>query len=613
MTSNVNHGFRIPTHENTAGNKRGDRMRKSIVFGMGIGICIIAALSGCGGSSGSTGEAAPAALQTQAMVNGGGSHTLMLKEDGTVWSWGDNSNGQLGSVTTSTQTTPESPILTDVAAVAAGGTHSLALKKDGTVYGWGDSRYGQAGDPGPRGIVSIVPDPGSISFAVDSSVTLTNSFYNSGAATGGNLQIGGSPLPPPKRIGNPPVLGVLPPRIMFPLQIPGLTGVVAVAAGADHSLALKSDGTVWAWGRNSSGQLGVATTGEQSVVPVKASCPVGMIAIAAGTGHSVALLKDGTVWAWGDNTYGQMGGGTGGTSLTPHMIPGLEGVIAIASGGDHVLALKRDGSLWAWGRNSSGQLGNNSTTDNDGPVRVPLSEPVLGTAGGGNHSVAVTKSGHVWAWGDNSAWQVGGGSYEGRILTPRVVAGVDSVKAVAAGKSNTIVLKGDGTYLGWGNNVYGQLGDGTRGCRRRPVAVEVTRPGTIIMGGDWGGRDLTPGDGDILAGTFTNVGRFVITNGDVVGYGPGAMSITAASIDIDGSFYSVPQQTTSNLTLNAVTSFNLRAGSELVSNAGTISFTAGTLTFNGDIVSFNAGTGTTIVNSPGNLPVAGGSLTITAH
>jgi hypothetical protein len=194
-------------------------------------------------------------------------------------------------------------------------------------------------------------------------------------------------------------------------------------------------------------------------------------------------------------------------------------------------------------------------------------------AGGGDHSVAVGSSGHVWAWGDNSAWQGGGESYEGCILTPWVVEGVDSVKAVAAGESHTLALKTDGTFLGWGNNSSGQLGDGTRGYRRHPVAIGIARPGTIIEGGDWGGRDLTPKDGDILVGTFTNVGRFVINNGDVVGYGPGDVTISAATFDIDGSLYGTSSEM-STLTINA-TSVNFRDGSVLVP------FSAGTLTILG--------------------------------
>ena len=143
------------------------------------------------------------------------------------------------------------------------------------------------------------------------------------------------------------------------MQVSGLTGVIALAAGSWHNLALKSDGTVWAWGDNGSGQLGDGSTTDRST-PVQVSGRV--IAIAAGSYHSLALKSDGAIWAWGSNGSGQLGdGSTSYYNSTPVPVSGLSGVIALAAGSSHTLALKSDGTVWAWGSNYDGQLGDGST------------------------------------------------------------------------------------------------------------------------------------------------------------------------------------------------------------------------------------------------------------
>jgi alpha-tubulin suppressor-like RCC1 family protein len=240
-------------------------------------------------------------------------HSLALKSDGTVWAWGANYLGQLGDGTTTASLVPKqilSSSLSEVIAITAGYYHSLALKSDGTVWTWGKNSNGQLGDG-----------------------TTTN--------------------------------------ILVPKQV--LSGVIAIAAGAFYSLALKSDGTVWGWGYNSDGELGDGTT-TASLVPkqILSSSFSGVIAIATGTYHSMALKSDGTVLAWGSNSNGQLGDGATTDSLVPKQISSssLSGVNAIAAGAYHSLALKSDGKVWAWGNNYSGQLGDGTTTDQYTPEQV---------------------------------------------------------------------------------------------------------------------------------------------------------------------------------------------------------------------------------------------------
>src|SRR5207249_3795971 len=144
-----------------------------------------------------------------------------------------------------------------------------------------------------------------------------------------------------------------------PVQVSGLSGVAAIAAGGTHSLALKGDGTAWAWGANADGELGDGTN-TQRLVPVQVSGLTGVAAVAGGGTHSLALKGDGTAWAWGDDNFGQLGNGTADDSVhpTPAQVAGLGGVTVIAAGGGgaHNLALQ-GGAVWAWGENDQGQLG----------------------------------------------------------------------------------------------------------------------------------------------------------------------------------------------------------------------------------------------------------------
>lgn len=198
---------------------------------------------------------------------------------------------------------------------------------------------------------------------------------------------------------------------------PAGVAVRHVAAGHDFSLALKVDGTLWARGNNTSGQLGDGTTLHRQE-PVQVSpAPTGVVALAAGSQHSLALKEDGTVRAWGDNTDGQLGDGTSTPRLTPTQVPGLTGVVALAAGKEHSLTLKSDGTLWAWGDNGNGQLGDGTTTPRLTPTQVPGLTGVASLVVGFQASLAVMTDGTVRAWGSNLYGQFGNGA-SGRRPTP---------------------------------------------------------------------------------------------------------------------------------------------------------------------------------------------------
>ena len=242
-----------------------------------------------------------------------------------------------------------------------------------------------------------------------------------------------------------------------------------IAGGGYFSLALKTDGTVWAWGKNDYGQLGDGTTTNRST-PAQITGLSDIIAISADNFHSLALKDDGTVWAWGKNDYGQLGDGTTSDSYTPVQVAGLSGVTAITLGNYFNLALKSDGTVWAWGKNNAGQLGNGTTSDSYTPVQVAGLSGVTGIGAGDWHSLAVKGDGTAWAWGSNGNGILGDGTVVQR-NTPVQVIGLNGVIAVEGNICSSISLKNDGTVWTWGSNHNGALGDGTTINRHTPVQV----------------------------------------------------------------------------------------------------------------------------------------------
>jgi alpha-tubulin suppressor-like RCC1 family protein len=327
-----------------------------------------------------------------------------------VLAWGAGGVGELGNATTSSSDTPVAVSgLSGVTRVAPGSNHSLALLSDGMVMAWGANGQGQLGD---------------------------------GTSTG------------------PEECGPGGPCSDTPVPVSGLSGITDIAAGGNVSLALLSNGTVMAWGNNGSGQLG--TTGEDSDVPVPVSGLSGVTAIAAGDDYCLALLSNGTVMAWGaNNINGELGDGTTLYSLTPVAVKGLSEVTAIAAGYFHALALLKNGTVMAWGDNEQGELGNHTTTSSDVPVAVGGLSGVTAIAAGFSTSLALLSNGTVMGWGYNEGGALGDGTNVRNSDVPVPVSGVSGVMAIAAGGHDALALLSGGTVMAWGQNDSGQLGDGS--------------------------------------------------------------------------------------------------------------------------------------------------------
>ncbi len=361
-----------------------------------------------------------------------------------LFSWGDNTSGQIGDTTTGSDRnlpvqvvdfTDPTKLLRDAIAVSGGTTHTLAIRSDDSVWAWGDNHRGQLGE---------------------------GSFLDQAA----------------------------------PVHVSGLNNVTSVAAGCEFSLALNRNGTMRAWGFNGAGQLGDGTQLTHGT-PAAVNGLTAVAAIAAGCNHSVAAKEDGSVWTWGANGTGQLGDGTQVRKLNPSQVVDpndssgfMTRVTSVEAGEEFTLALKNDGTVWAWGDNGSGQLGCGAC----GSFRTVPSQvidpgdssgyltSVIAVAAGAYHSLALKGDGTVWAWGNNSEGQLGVGQPPFFSGVPIAVHSLADIASVSAGLGwHSLALKNDGTVWAWGDNTSGQLGDGTFARKVLPVQLNALK-GALALG-----------------------------------------------------------------------------------------------------------------------------------
>lgn len=256
--------------------------------------------------------------------------------------------------------------------------------------------------------------------------------------------------------------------------VAGLTNIRRIAAGGNHALALRADGTVVAWGYNAAGQLGGAGAANSSGYPTPVALLTGVAEITAGQNHSLALKSDGTLWAWGLNSEGQLGTGNTVSSATPVQV--LTGVMAVAAGARHTLAIKTDGTLWTWGANEAGQLGSGNTTPRSTPAQVGVITNWIAIAAGSAHSLSLRADGTVYAWGANGKGQLGDGTFSE--FTPTFIFGLSAIAAIAAGADHSLALRVGGIAYSWGANEASQLGDGLTASRNAPF--QIPNQGNLI-------------------------------------------------------------------------------------------------------------------------------------
>ncbi len=233
-----------------------------------------------------------------------------------------------------------------------------------------------------------------------------------------------------------------------------------IQSGNGFVIAVKTDHTLWAWGRNDHGQLGDGSTDDRKD-PVAVEADKRWLKAAAGGSHALAIDTDGKLWAWGSNRYGQLGDGSKTDRKRPVMIGGDHNWSAVAAGDEHSLAIRDDGTLWSWGQNVAGKIGDGTTLTRTLPKRIGFDNDWSMIACGDNYSLALKRDGTLWSWGQNEFGQIG---QSAKVVTPepsRIGKSDQWIRIAAAGETS-FALRKDGTLWGWGYNGFGQLGDGSR-------------------------------------------------------------------------------------------------------------------------------------------------------
>jgi len=455
-----------------------------------------------------TGDTAPSSVpvivgglsNAVAITAGGSFHTCALLANGTAKCWGFNANGQLGDGTKTNRLIPVTvkdatgSNLTIAVAITSKGSHTCALLANGTARCWGLNSSGQFGNgtttSSPAAVaVGTFLNPLTNAVAITGGSSHTCALLADGSArcwglnTSGQLGISNTA---PSNIAPTPVLG-------------GGGSVTArdIAAGRNHTCAVRANGTVACWGSNVSGQLGDGTTTTRLVPVPVGNSPAPVTAIAAGDAHTCALQADGTVRCWGDNTFGQLGDGTNVGRLTPGLpVAGLVNAVAIAAGGTlgsaHTCALLGDGTVKCWGANGSGQLGTGDTLPSSVPVTVAGGlANVVSIAAGEFHTCAIVAVGAPFCWGFNGSGRLGTSPTTNPLL-PALVS-LDNSVAIAGGNTHTCALRADGTAWCWGANLFGQLGIGSTASRSVPTFTNLFN--VVAIAGGFGHTCAAVADG----------------------------------------------------------------------------------------------------------------------
>lgn len=387
---------------------------------------------------------------------------------------------------------------------------ALSVAAGAQTKGWGLNLSGQLGI-GNR----VSPQPNPVELTGLGEVTAVDGNYQHTLflkADGTVLSAGGNSA---GELGNGTVNTTTPQPV--PAPVINLSRITQVATGFVHSVAVRDDGTVWAWGHNPRGEIGdgtVSTNACQCIPTPTQALISNVVQIDAGASFTIALKSDGTVWGWGSSQNGQLGRNDffNSTYPTPVQIgvgiPGFEDMIAISASETSAMALKSDGTVWVWGDNTAGQMGNGSFIPTNGPgCRCVLPQKntsladIIQITSGGAHHVALDDDGNIWTWGSNGSGQAGNGTFFntgcGCLVTPELNHSLTNVVDIKAGGNNTSVRLQDGSVWAWGRNREGEVGNGsitTLGCECQvtPAQASVGTGNAVIGSGFFYGYASNP-------------------------------------------------------------------------------------------------------------------------
>lgn len=339
------------------------------------------------------GAAETAAARPSVSLDSGYFHTLLVTSSGTLWSWGNNGQGQLGL---GNHTTRSSPVQvgtdTNWKSVSAGWYHSLAVRTDGTLWAWGDNSAGQLGIGSHESKLSPAP----VGTDTNWTAVAAGQNHSLGLRADGTLWAWGNNED--NRMGTA--------SSTTPSPVGTAASWVSIAVGDAHSLAVRADGTLWSWGRNETGELGLGHANERSGLN-RVGSDTDWLSVASDFRYSMAIRRDGTLWAWGWNTQGQLGLGHTTNRAVPTQV-GQAAWAGVFPGRVHCLGIQSDGSLWGWATNYDGELGLGDLMERLSPARVGSSAWATAAAGDA-FSIGVRADGTVWGWGRGESGQLGTG------------------------------------------------------------------------------------------------------------------------------------------------------------------------------------------------------------
>ncbi|MFN8488979.1 MAG: Ig-like domain-containing protein [Caldilineaceae bacterium] len=430
-------------------------------------------------------------------ISAGQFHTCALMTSGGIRCWGRNAYGQLGDGTLTDRLTPVDVLglAGGVKAVTAGSFHSCALTNSDGIKCWGSNFDGELGDGTTLQRLTPV-DVSGLTSGVDKVVA--GNFHTCAVTVAGGLQCWGNNLA--GQLGDGTQLSRLTPTAVNGLNSSIASVVISNAdsSTASYTCAITTVGSVKCWGDNRFGQLGDGTV-LAHLTPVAVNGLSGAVsAIAAGEGHTCALITNGSVQCWGDNAFGELGDGTKLNHLTPIVVSGLATSISgLALGRQHTCAVTTTNRMQCWGNNQNGELGNGFRSSLSSPSLVSsLGATVRRIAGGREHSCAVTNTGNIACWGNNNKGQLGDGSQTSH-FAPTIISGLANISSVTTGFDYSCAVTTSGAVKCWGNNAQGELGDGTTIDKASPVnVVNLSSNVSTVVAGD-GHTCALLGDGSV--------------------------------------------------------------------------------------------------------------------